>query len=78
MIAHFAIVKHQEDTAFYLGLMGTAFFTGRSVSQPFWGWFSDHLGRRKPILLTGIAGAIITFLLFRLSETYAMVTLQHY
>lgn len=36
-------------------------FLGWAVGAPVWGWLSDFLGRRKPMVLAGVVGNIILF-----------------
>lgn len=38
-------------------------FIGFAAGAPFWGWFSDALGRRKPILFVGTFTALISLLI---------------
>lgn len=38
-------------------------FIGFAVGAPFWGWFSDYIRRRKPVLFIGTFSALICLLL---------------
>lgn len=70
MVERFGIAHTKSDIAFYLGLITTSFLASQSLTNPFWGWISDRIGR-KPVVLTGTLGTLIGFLLFGFSETYA-------
>ncbi len=49
--------------AFQLGMLITVYAVCQFIFAPIWGAFSDHVGR-KPVLLFGIVGFAITFILF--------------
>jgi MFS family permease len=73
MLAQFDIIHHESDVAFYLGILSSAFFGARGLSNPFWGWVSDSLGRRRPILQIGALGGMIGYILFGLSKSLTWV-----
>jgi MFS family permease len=75
MIGGFDIVKRESDVAFYLGVLSSAFFAARGLSNPFWGWLSDHVGQRKPILLIGTFGGMIGYVLFGFSKSLTWVSI---
>jgi MFS family permease len=76
MVERFGIAHTKGDIAFYLGLITTSFLATQSLTNPFWGWTSDRIGR-KPVVLTGTLGTLIGFLLFGFSETYVWVLFSH-
>jgi MFS family permease len=78
MIESFDVVQRQADVAFYLGVIWTVLFASQSLTNPFWGWLSDRIGRRKPILLIGTFGAMVGFFLFGFSETFAWVEILYF
>ncbi|MDP3560495.1 MAG: MFS transporter [Legionellaceae bacterium] len=45
----------RNDAAFAVSCV----FIGFAAGAPFWGWLSDYIGRRKPVLLLGTASALI-------------------
>lgn len=49
--------------AFQLGMLITVYAVCQFIFAPIWGAYSDRVGR-KPVLLTGILGYSITFILF--------------
>jgi MFS family permease len=73
MVQQFDIVHRESEVAFYLGILSSSFFAARGISNPFWGWFSDRLGRRRPILLLGTLGGMIGYVLFGLSKSFTWV-----
>ena len=72
MVERFGIAHTKADIAFYLGLVTTSFLASQILTNPFWGWISDRIGR-KPVVLIGTLGTLIGFLLFGFSETYTWV-----
>jgi MFS family permease len=76
MVKYLDIADSPKDVGFFVGLIFTAFLIAQSVTSPLWGRLSDWIGRRKPFVLSGAFGTMIGFLLFGLSETYAMVLLN--
>lgn len=57
--------------SFYAGLVASCFSFAQFISAFFWGWFSDKIGRR-PVLLIGMLGNIITAPLFGFAPTYTL------
>lgn len=43
--------------------IASTLFIGWAVTAPFWGWFSDHSGRRKPVIYFGTLLSITVLLL---------------
>ena len=51
----------EDDIAFLIGVMGAAFSCSQFLSSILWGRASDRFGR-KPILLCGLVGFLVSFL----------------
>lgn len=51
------------SNAFQLGLLITVYAVCQFIFAPIWGAYSDRIGR-KPVLLIGISGYALTFILF--------------
>lgn len=54
-------------TPFHLSMMLALYSAVSFLMSPLWGWLSDRIGRR-PILLMGLAGFAISFLIFGLAD----------
>jgi DHA1 family multidrug resistance protein-like MFS transporter len=59
-------------SAFQLGLLMTVYALCNFIFAPFWGAYSDKVGR-KPILLMGMIGFALTFFLFALADSLWML-----
>jgi DHA1 family multidrug resistance protein-like MFS transporter len=55
-----------------LGLLASVYAAMQLVCAPFWGSFSDRIGR-KPVLLIGVLGYAITMFIFGLSTRFWML-----
>ncbi len=53
-------------------LVAVSFTLGQAVFGPFWGWLSDHLGR-KPVLLITITGTLCAYVLLAFSTSLMML-----
>ncbi len=51
-------------------------FIGFAAGAPFWGWFSDYIKRRKPILFIGTFSALICLLIVLYSPCQILSTLM--
>ncbi len=51
-------------------------FIGFAAGAPFWGWFSDHIQRRKPVLFTGTCSALICLLIVLYSPSQVLSSLM--
>jgi len=67
-------VTHFGASAGALGLMMSLYSLLQFVFAPFWGRLSDRVGR-KPVLVTGIAGFFISFLMQGLAQSFTQLTL---
>ncbi|KAJ3998895.1 hypothetical protein F5050DRAFT_1116223 [Lentinula boryana] len=59
----------ERKVGYYAGLIESLFFVTEAMTVFQWSRASDHVGR-KPILLIGLAGSMISMLLFGLSKTF--------
>ena len=67
------MAENPDDIGFYLGVFLAVFLATQSLLAPFWGWWTDYVGRRKPFVLSGAFGTAVGFLLLGFSQSYAMV-----
>ncbi|CEG56210.1 MFS transporter [Legionella fallonii] len=51
-------------------------FIGFAAGAPFWGWFSDYIKRRKPVLFIGTFSALICLLIVLYSPSQVLFTLM--
>ncbi len=51
-------------------------FIGFAAGAPFWGWFSDYIKRRKPVLFIGTFSALICLLIVLYSPSQILSTLM--
>jgi MFS family permease len=63
MVQDFNITENPNDVGYYVGIIGSLYFVGQFISCFVWGWVSDKYGRR-PVLLLGMLGSIITSIMF--------------
>lgn len=63
MILSFGITSDDRQIAFYAGMVTSAFAFAEFSTGVIWGKLSDRLGR-KPVLLTGLAGTLLSMLVF--------------
>ncbi|KAL3456062.1 major facilitator superfamily domain-containing protein [Aspergillus heterothallicus] len=60
----------------YVGMIGTAFAVAQLVTNYFWGWLSDRVGR-KPVILLGTVLTAVCFVAFGFCSTlYQAVAVQ--
>lgn len=69
------------ETAYRLSRTDAAFaisfiFIGFAAGAPFWGWFSDFIRKRKPVLLTGTGSGLLCliFVLYGPEQHVAMLS----
>ena len=58
-----------------LGLLMASFSAMQFLFAPVWGRISDRLGRR-PVLILGLVGSVVFYLLFGIASSYASLTLM--
>lgn len=59
----------ERKTGYYAGLIESLFFATEAITVLQWSRISDHIGR-KPVLLIGLTGTMISMILFGLSRTF--------
>jgi MFS family permease len=59
---------HPNDVGLYVGLIATAFALAQLLTNFFWGWLSDQIGR-KPVILIGTLLTAANFLAFGFCRT---------
>jgi MFS family permease len=62
-------VGNPEDASFYSGILIAAFSLAETLTGMFWGSLSDRIGR-KPVLLSGCAGTILSLLIVGFATNY--------
>ncbi|PSK33501.1 hypothetical protein B9Z65_7388 [Elsinoe australis] len=67
MAASFPEVR-EGQVGLYVGLIASAFALAQFSTNFFWGWLSDHIGR-KPVVLTGTVLTAACFLAFGFCKT---------
>src|ERR1044071_2664979 len=61
-------------SALTIGLLGTSFSLAQFIFSPIWGRWSDRIGR-KPIILVGLMGSCLSYLVLALAGSLWMVFL---
>ncbi|KAJ1988460.1 hypothetical protein GGI25_005281 [Coemansia spiralis] len=69
MVQEFGVAKSHKDVAFYASLLFTSFSLCQALTIMYWGRLSDRIGRR-PVLLIGLVGNLISYLVFGLSRSF--------
>ncbi|THU83159.1 MFS general substrate transporter [Dendrothele bispora CBS 962.96] len=59
----------EKKVGYYAGLIESLFFATEALTVLQWSRASDHIGR-KPVLMIGLAGSMISMLCFGLSRTF--------
>ncbi|KAL9048084.1 MAG: hypothetical protein Q9206_006255 [Seirophora lacunosa] len=62
-------VGDESNASFFAGIFISAFALSESLTGMFWGAFSDRIGR-KPVLLLGCAGTMLSMLIVGLSTNF--------
>ena len=66
-----------EDVGVYVGLLAASFFLGQVLFMQAWGRAADAWGRR-PILLLGLGGSLLTMVWFGLAQSYGQALLARF
>ncbi|KAJ2819963.1 hypothetical protein FBU31_005365 [Coemansia sp. 'formosensis'] len=69
MIEGFNIADSPKDIAFYASLLFSSFAIAQTLTIMYWSRLSDRIGRR-PVLLMGLSGNLVSFLLFSVSPSF--------
>jgi len=64
-------VGDEKNASFYAGLLISSFALCESLTGMFWGGLSDRIGR-KPVLLAGCAGTVLSLLMVGFSANIWM------
>lgn len=64
----------RNNAAFSVSLI----FVGFAIGAPFFGWFSDYTGKRKPVLFLGCFTALICILMVLYVPTHSVASLSFY
>lgn len=75
MVASFDEIP-DGDEGLYVGLLASAFALAQLVTNLFWGYLSDRIGR-KPVMLVGTLLLMGCFMFFGLCKTYVQLILVH-
>lgn len=70
LLASYASARHASPTA--IGVLVASYSAMHFLLAPAWGKLSDRIGRR-PVLLIGLAGTVVSSLLFAVAGSYAML-----
>lgn len=73
LLPSYAASFHVSDTA--IGILVASFSLMQFLLAPWWGRLSDRIGRR-PVLLIGLAGSALSYLLFGLAGTFWLLLLS--
>lgn len=73
LLPSYAASFHVSDTA--IGVLVASFSLMQFLLAPWWGRLSDRIGRR-PVLLIGLAGSALSYLLFGLAGSFWLLLLS--
>jgi DHA1 family multidrug resistance protein-like MFS transporter len=69
---HATVGVSRETMAIHISLLTSIYALAQFIFAPFWGQWSDRVGRR-PLILLGIAGSAIAQILFAMASSLAML-----
>lgn len=73
LLPSYAAAFHVNDTA--IGVLVGSFSLMQFVFAPWWGRLSDRIGRR-PVLMVGLAGSALSYLIFALAGNFGLLLLS--
>ena len=73
LLASYASARHASSTA--IGILVASYSAMHFLLAPLWGRLSDRIGRR-PVLLIGLAGTVVSSLIFAMSGSYVMLLIS--
>jgi multidrug resistance protein len=73
LLPSYAAAFHVSETA--IGLLVASFSAMQFLLAPSWGRLSDRVGRR-PVLLVGLAGSTLSYLLFASADSFAVLLIS--
>ncbi|KAL9041156.1 MAG: hypothetical protein Q9180_001468 [Flavoplaca navasiana] len=74
MITSFQITNDEDQIGLYAGLVTSAFAFAEFSTGVFWGRLSDRIGR-KPVLMIGLVGTLISMLVFGFASSLPVALL---
>ncbi|KAL8683623.1 MAG: hypothetical protein Q9186_000396 [Xanthomendoza sp. 1 TL-2023] len=74
MIKSFHITDNEDQIGLYAGLVTSAFAFAEFSTGVFWGRLSDRIGR-KPVLMTGLIGTLISMIVFGFASSLPIALL---
>lgn len=73
LLASYASARHASPTA--IGVLVASYSAMHFLLAPLWGRLSDRVGRR-PVLLIGLAGTVVSSLIFAMAGTFFLLLLS--
>lgn len=67
-------VGSKNDASFYTGILIASFSLAESLTSVWWGVLSDKIGR-KPVLLMGCFGTMLSLLIVGFSKSFTVALL---
>jgi MFS family permease len=67
-------IRDRSDASFYAGILISAFALAESITGMWWGSLSDRIGR-KPVLLLGCSGTMLSLLVVGFSTNFTVALL---
>eukprot|EP01104_Vermistella_antarctica_P003012 TRINITY_DN1318_c0_g1_i2.p1 TRINITY_DN1318_c0_g1~~TRINITY_DN1318_c0_g1_i2.p1 ORF type:complete len:745 (-),score=181.09 TRINITY_DN1318_c0_g1_i2:1897-4131(-) len=74
MVADFGVAGSEENVGYYAGALAASFFAAQLPASLLWGRISDSCGR-KPTILLGLLGSIVSYIIFGMSNSYSQALL---
>ncbi|CCX32686.1 major facilitator superfamily domain-containing protein [Pyronema domesticum] len=74
MIDSFGIARNENEIGIYAGMVTSAFALAEFSTGMMWGKISDRIGR-KPVLLIGLLGTLLSMLIFGFAKSFTVALL---